>query len=280
MTSDSGIIYVYFFAALDDATDDFINSELDILRASLESLRACTHGQEVLLLTNKRFSAYVIQDGFSRIIIDDNISKGNLDFSRVTMQHRLAKELRDERGVINLCFVDHDVLFSADIEHFYSKTFDFGATVNFNDFLFDQHFLPLNTGIASVNAGVQLCKTSNECIAFLEKKIIYANWAEENRQSIPTPLNPSPYAWGCDQISMMLLFNRQIYQNNQKTFNIDDAIVTIFSTNILNYSPDINSSINLRQFNDHYIWHFKGQRKRFMVPFWEAIKNQNKSLSS
>jgi len=273
--SSPKVTYIYFFAALNGASDIGIKRELEILKASVESLRLAVDNPEIILLTNSAFQVHCKSIRFSEIFVNDDITIANLDYCRILMQKRLIEEIHNLKGAINLCFIDHDTLVASDISCFFINDFDFGVTANFNHFELDSYGLPLNTGVATINAGVQLCKTSINCIDFLDQKISAALWAQENKNKIPTPLNPNPLAWGCDQISMMLLLNKSIYIQKRVLVTSNSTKIKVFSTNTLNYSPDPGSSVNLLEFYDHYIWHFKGNRKKFMLPFWEAFKNAN-----
>jgi len=268
------IKYVYYYAALEGSEQAKVHFELETLRTSIESLKALGTDIETLLITNSAFARTLRSESLDSIIIDDEISLSNLDYKRVLNQKQVVKEQVDRADSTYLAFIDHDIIFSSDIAPFFTYDFDFGVTANFStEFAFDPLFLPINTGVASINAGVQLCKPSPQSLLFMNKKIEMCQWAEENRNSIPTPLNASPLSWGCDQISMMLLLNRDIFINHRTSFEVEGAKIRAFGTNILNYSPNLGGNILLSEFRDHFIWHFKGNRKIYMTQFWNALKS-------
>jgi hypothetical protein len=268
------LTFVYYFAALHGTAQDRIKSEIKILETSIESLRSLGIRHELVLITNSLFFSYVKEGFFDLAVIDDDISLDNLDHKRVLLQRDMIRDRMGNVGNANLVFVDHDILFSADISAFFAYDFDFGVTCQFGtSFVFDQHYLPMNTGVASINAGVQLCKASQESLAFACRKIEMCTWADANKENIPTPLSASPLSWGCDQISMMLLLNEEIFCRHKTLCNIAGAKVRAFSANILNYTPETGRQYLLSEFRDHMIWHFKGNRKPSMTSFWDSLKS-------
>jgi hypothetical protein len=267
------IRYIYYFAALENSESSKLAFEMETLRTSVESLKAVDSKPELLLITNSAVAKALEPNEFESIIIDDSISQANLDYKRVLHQKDIIRNEANKDDCHYLAFVDHDTLFSSDIAPFFFPEFDFAVTANFSTrFDFDSFHLPQNTGVASINAGVQLCKPSSRSVLFMDEKLAICRWADKNRAIIPTPLNSSPLSWGCDQISMMRLLNKEIFINHRRCFEVGGATVRVFSTNTLNFSPDLGREVMLAEFYEHYIWHFKGNRKPYMKRFWEALK--------
>lgn len=266
-------VFVFFFCKLESSKDSQIETEKDLLRISAMSVRTSNSRSQIWILTNPEFIADLEALGiYDRVLTIDGVSKSNLDYMRVISQRDLVAALLEEGLINSIIFIDHDTLVSTELSFLFSSDFHFAAGCNFStEYSFDQYMLPTNTGIASINAGVQLVNVSSEALDLLNRKVSLCRWIDKFKEKLSLPLSSSPLAWGCDQASMMLLFNREAFINANDTFKLDNARVRLFSTNIINYSPDHGSTIRPSEFYDHWIWHFKGNRRYYMNAYWSII---------
>ena len=265
---------VYYFCDL-GLTSARIETELQLLLASCQSVRRAAPSYKRILITNQRFWNFVKEYSiFSDYIIDDTVNLANLDLKRVENQLSITEKIHHSHGAESrLIFLDHDTLMSTSPCIFFSLRFDFLATCNFSvPYVFSENFFPINTGVASINAGVQLSTCSKEAISFMEAKLRMCHWIDANKAEIPLHLSDEPFAWGCDQLSMMSLMNEHIFIKKQRSFMVESAKIEVVSTKILNYSPEVGSKVSSSEFYDHMIWHFKGRRRSSMVQFWNMVE--------
>lgn len=275
----SNIIFVYYYCLLDarfGSLDYELEHEKELLHTSAESVRFFNPLCEVWIITNQLFSEYLLSTGdYNQVIVNSEVSSENLDYQRVKSQLDIVQRLLNHGSKANIVFLDHDTLVSCDLSFLFNARFDYAVTCNFsNKYLFDSNWLPLDSEVATVNAGVQLCKATEEAMLMLNLKLQKCSWINDNLSSLPVSYGDNPLRWGCDQMSMMLLFNKAIYSDFQDSVDIASSHVKFFSCLVLNYSPQLGLSVKVTEFYEHFIWHFKGQRRTSMIDYWNLVRKR------
>lgn len=151
-------------------------------------------------------------------------------------------------------FMDGDMLINANLESLFEENFDVALTYNEGKTKMDK-IMPINGGLKLVNninpqAGIAFFqKTFDICSSDKYKE--YRTW------------------WGDQYALIEAVGSDNFWQRSGDKLKLGDINIKLLSCEEYNYSPNKKPYHIWKALNDKTIIHFRGIRKKLMIPYWE-----------
>ncbi|PSP34827.1 MAG: hypothetical protein BRC57_10660 [Cyanobacteria bacterium QS_8_48_54] len=211
-------------------------------------------------------SAEIFHPNCGKVILTNeqtDLSGLTVDFARYNyeiasdslMRDRLSAQLdylASDRSTSNLVFVDSDMLINQNLDVIFEAQYSLGLTYDPNPNLSD---MPINGGLFFIPFD-----RKDSAYAFLKKaSAIYDGKLSDFA------------AWWGDQYALIQTIGPASFQNrSSEQLNQDGVEIALFSCEYYNFKPPNHVTAVAVRFRDKAIFHFNGNRKRFMPLFWET----------
>ena len=200
---------------------------------------------------------------FSQLSPDISVQRYDIDshhimLNRLSTQIQFLKTMNQESNVVLL---DSDMLITANLNPLLLQDFDIGLTIRTPAPVYKGKPMPINGGIFFIPASGK-----SAALRFLEQLYhIYQKHYGKDTQ------------WWGDQYALLDILQCPDANDLQPgCLQLNDIKVRLLDCDQYNFSPDLESELDLTAFQDKFILHFKGPRKQFMQAYWEQFINPDR----
>lgn len=231
---------------------------------------------QITLFTDKFTNIHGNLEGI-KIVRFDDIAHDRLmfDLQRIRMEY-LKKQI--ELGICkNYIFTDIDVIFNRNMEHIFNQEFDIACPATFHEQKYSPRGIPYESLMSIINGGLWFIKSNFNVIIFYEKWLKIMLDLAENDELVEygkyaDMVKKDFLKWWGEPHSLMIMFANEFASGNRNFIQYDGIQIKILDENLYNFAPDIihtesgKSTIELSNtdFNNKYLFHFRGGRKLFM----------------
>lgn len=197
----------------------------------------------------------VLTDSKTKISLDQSIEIFRFDFihsnepayTRLKAQIEFLKTFEESS---NILFIDYDMLINEKLDEIFKIPFDVGLTYRLNNVLL------FNGGVLFISEGHR-----KAACRFLQN----IKWNLE--------IHHKHYSiWGGFQISLLTYIGWQnFFYRKSSIIEVKGFKIAFFPTKKYNYTP---ASDDLIQYPDKFILHFKGDKKKLMLLYWNQYLNK------
>lgn len=197
-------------------------------------------------------------------IIRQQIDPKALMLSRMRCQLEFL-EKQDPRD--HFVFLDSDIVLNGSLEHLFENDFEVGLT-----YMRSQN-TERTAGKMPINGGLFFFKGSDKPSALHFMQKVFSRYLNETVEGYE-------HWWG-DQNALMDFIGRDsFYQRKSDSFTVEGIRIRLFPKEEYNFSPRNQMKRIWRPFSKEKVLHFRGARKRLMMPYWNIYlaPRENPSL--
>lgn len=200
---------------------------------------------------------------FSHLSPDISVQRYDIDSHHI-MLNRLSTQiqfLRTMNQESNVVLLDSDMLLTAKLDPLLLQDFDIGLTIRTPAPVYQGKPMPINGGIFFIPASGKPA-----ALRFLEQLYhIYQRSYGKDTQ------------WWGDQYALLDILQCPDANDLQPgSLQLNDIKVRLLDCDQYNFSPDLESELDLTAFEGKFILHFKGPRKQFMQAYWDQFINPDR----
>lgn len=231
-------------------SDNFYNYQ-NTLKLMFSSVSKFHHDFNRVIMTD-------LTTDFSFLPSDIHIQRYAID-SREIMLSRLASQLsflKSHDFSSDIIFLDSDILINHNLESFFTEDFDIALTIRL------EQEMPINGGI------IYISKNSKESANIFFDKLHYSYTNNYKKN----------YQWWGDQYALADAIGwKKGEQLEPGLIEVDGIKILLIPCDIYNFSPDYDSELDVCEFKDKKVLHFKGPRKKYMNAYWQYYLSEQYS---